>query len=79
MLTRERGIARNRKDKKADEIVGVLLGMMDYQLWIDNIFDLKRNSRLVPLSADPGAAECRADPSRLEESGFAIRACDISP
>ena len=51
MLTGERGVARSRKDKKADEIVGVLLGMMDYQLWIDNIFDLKRNSRLVPLSA----------------------------
>ena len=64
--------ARNRKDKKADEIVGVLLGMMDYQLWIDNIFDLKRNSRLVPLSAQgPSAQQSRGQ--RLQEICFQKR------
>jgi len=43
--------AQQSGDKKTDEIIGVLLGMMDYEQWIANIFDLKRNSRL-PLFAD---------------------------
>eukprot|EP00746_Dinoflagellata_sp_MGD_P007672 gnl/MRDRNA2_/MRDRNA2_115230_c0_seq1.p1 gnl/MRDRNA2_/MRDRNA2_115230_c0~~gnl/MRDRNA2_/MRDRNA2_115230_c0_seq1.p1 ORF type:complete len:223 (-),score=45.43 gnl/MRDRNA2_/MRDRNA2_115230_c0_seq1:80-748(-) len=47
-------LARSRGDHKSDEIVGVLLGMMEYQLWIESIFTLKRTFR-ANLLAQPQA------------------------
>ena len=44
--------AKESGDEKIDKIIDDLLGLMDYEQWIANIFDLKRNSRLVPLFAD---------------------------
>eukprot|EP00931_Biecheleriopsis_adriatica_P115496 TRINITY_DN91287_c0_g1_i1.p1 TRINITY_DN91287_c0_g1~~TRINITY_DN91287_c0_g1_i1.p1 ORF type:complete len:178 (-),score=49.59 TRINITY_DN91287_c0_g1_i1:10-543(-) len=40
-----------RGDHESDEIVAVLLGMIDYQLWIASIFDLKRNAQVAALLA----------------------------
>lgn len=42
-------LARDRGDQKSNEIVAVLLGMLDYQLWIENIFRLKHNSQVSAL------------------------------
>mmetsp|Transcript_19048 Transcript_19048/g.44784 ORF Transcript_19048/g.44784 Transcript_19048/m.44784 type:complete len:209 (-) Transcript_19048:129-755(-) len=42
-------LAQERGDAKSDEIVAVLLGMLDYQLWIRSIFDLKRSGQVADL------------------------------
>lgn len=57
--------AQKRRDRKTDEIVGVLLGMMDYQEWISNIFFLKKSALLVPLFAD-----CWDEPMAPSEEPF---------
>merc|ERR1740122_498562 len=44
-------LAKERGDAKSDDIVGVLIGMMDYQQWISSIFTLKQNSRVAGLLA----------------------------
>ena len=37
---------RGIRDDESDDIVGVLLGMLDYQRWINSIFLLKRSLSL---------------------------------
>mmetsp|Transcript_75642 Transcript_75642/g.210124 ORF Transcript_75642/g.210124 Transcript_75642/m.210124 type:complete len:212 (-) Transcript_75642:194-829(-) len=49
--------ASARGDMKSDEVIGVLLGMLDYELWIKHIFALKAHHRLIAatLAAEPQA------------------------
>eukprot|EP00440_Ansanella_granifera_P014258 gb/GFBE01015497.1/.p1 GENE.gb/GFBE01015497.1/~~gb/GFBE01015497.1/.p1 ORF type:complete len:185 (+),score=44.92 gb/GFBE01015497.1/:1-555(+) len=61
--------ACRRGDHKSDEIVGVLLGMLDYQLWIANIFELKRSRQLGELLTGGYQAECST--CHAGEGGFA--------
>merc|ERR1712083_317538 len=37
-------MAQKRGDAQSDQIVGVLLGMLEYQLWIENIFKLSQTT-----------------------------------
>eukprot|EP00933_Yihiella_yeosuensis_P061944 TRINITY_DN64826_c0_g1_i1.p1 TRINITY_DN64826_c0_g1~~TRINITY_DN64826_c0_g1_i1.p1 ORF type:complete len:223 (-),score=46.79 TRINITY_DN64826_c0_g1_i1:124-792(-) len=46
-------LASKRGDLMSDEIVGVLLGMLDYQLWIMNIFALRRSRQLSEILPPP--------------------------
>jgi hypothetical protein len=43
--------------EQTDEIVGVLLGMLDYERWIVAIFNLLKSERLADLLQDLDAAE----------------------
>uniref|UniRef100_A0A7S1S848 BART domain-containing protein n=1 Tax=Alexandrium catenella TaxID=2925 RepID=A0A7S1S848_ALECA len=42
-------LAKARGDGNSDQIVGTLLGMLDYQLWITSIFALKHDSLVAGL------------------------------
>eukprot|EP00930_Biecheleria_cincta_P058771 TRINITY_DN4456_c0_g1_i1.p1 TRINITY_DN4456_c0_g1~~TRINITY_DN4456_c0_g1_i1.p1 ORF type:complete len:109 (+),score=26.07 TRINITY_DN4456_c0_g1_i1:142-468(+) len=57
-------LARRRGDAQSDEIVGVLLGMLDYQLWIVSIFALKHSSQL-----DHVQDEGKGYPNKCDVSG----------
>eukprot|EP00927_Polykrikos_kofoidii_P078013 TRINITY_DN74893_c0_g1_i1.p1 TRINITY_DN74893_c0_g1~~TRINITY_DN74893_c0_g1_i1.p1 ORF type:complete len:169 (-),score=24.68 TRINITY_DN74893_c0_g1_i1:132-638(-) len=54
-------LARARGDDKSDEIVGTLLGMLDYTMWFQHIFKLRHDSRLAAAMATGGYA-CSAPP-----------------
>merc|ERR1711957_760525 len=46
-------------------IVGVLLGLLDYQLWIGSIFALKRDKRLSGVLAEPVQLDVRSAQEQL--------------
>merc|ERR1712066_222158 len=50
--------ACSQSDDQSDEIIGILIGMLDYERWIGSIFDLKRDQRvkavLLPSSQCTG-------------------------
>jgi len=62
-------LARQRGDAQSDEIIGVLLGLLDYELWIAHIFALKRSAR---LAAEIAAAPPQAQPQQLQVMTVAV-------
>mmetsp|Transcript_16735 Transcript_16735/g.36712 ORF Transcript_16735/g.36712 Transcript_16735/m.36712 type:complete len:182 (+) Transcript_16735:82-627(+) len=47
-------LARSRGDEQSDSIIGVLLGMLDYHLWIRSIFALRQSSQTQTVTTPDG-------------------------
>ncbi|CAE8638580.1 unnamed protein product, partial [Polarella glacialis] len=58
--------AIRRGDDRSDEIVGVLAGMLDYQLWVVKIFALKRAALLRENPQDEKASPEEVSPEAEE-------------